>query len=205
MDAETHSEPVACTEGPTEGPAQTAQAARSAAVLERLLAAHETWFDVQRSYEVAGRVFPGFAEFHEHGEKYVLSRRAKLWEVSSNEYVFFEMTEHLTEDTLARLTAFMKEQVLPAVVKPHPNHMFSNISLVVIADAVDESVERAVRKTRFRKNFRWGLWGWSDLRVAVVDVGAADASHGGHVMTNAAGKPLRATLEANLGLRHNAN
>lgn len=198
MDAETHSEPAICIERPQAQPL-------AAAVLERLLAAHETWFDVRRSYEVAGRVFPGFAEFHEHGEKYVLSRRAKLWEVSSNEYVFFEMTEHLTENELACLTTFMKEQALPAVVKPHPNHMFSNISLVVVADTVDENVERAVRRTRFRKNFRWGLWGWSDLRVAVVDVGAVDAHHGRRVMTNAAGKPLRATLEANLEPRRNAN
>ena len=36
-------------------------------VLERLLASHETWFDVYRDYEFGGRTFPGYAEFHSHG------------------------------------------------------------------------------------------------------------------------------------------
>ena len=196
MDAEAHSAPCTLDRSSYDD---------GKLVLDRLLAAHAAWFDVQRGYEVAGRTFAGFAEFHEHGEKYVLSRRAKLWEVASNEYIFFEMTEHLDEGGLACLVTFMKEQALAAVVKPHPNHMFSNISLVVIARAVDESVERAVRKIRFRKNFKWGLWGWSDLRVAVVDVGAAGMDRMGRVITNAAGKTLRATLEANLDPRRNVD
>ena len=41
-------------------------------VLKRILAAHEQWFDVRRGYEYAGRTFPGYAEFHSYGEKYVL-------------------------------------------------------------------------------------------------------------------------------------
>lgn len=168
-------------------------------VLERLLAAHETWFDVRRTHRVAGRSFAGFAEFHEHGEKYVLSKRAKLWEVSSNEYIFFDVADRLTTADLDELVAFMKGEALAEVVKPHANHMFSNLSLVVIANAVDADVERAVRRIRFRKNFRWGLWGWSDLRVAVVDLAGGRDDRMGRVMTNAAGKTLRATLEANLG------
>lgn len=172
---------------------------RSRQLLERLLAAHETWFDVRRDAEVAGRAFAGFAEFHEHGEKYVLSKRAKLWEVSSNEYVFFEAVGRLGADELDRLVSFMKTKALAAVVKPHANHMFSNLSLVVVAGTVGAGVERAVRATRFRKNFKWGLWGWSDLRVAVVDMAAGTGDREGRVITNAAGKPLRAVLEANLG------
>lgn len=167
-------------------------------VLDRLLAAHETWFDVRRDAEVAGRVFPGVAEFHEHGEKYVLSRRAKLWEVSTNEYVFFEAVDRLEADALVGLAAFMRERVLPEVVKPHPNHMFSNVSLVVVAGSVGAGVDRAVKGVRYRKNFKWGLWGWSDLRIAVVDLEGADDERSGRVLANAAGKVLRATLEANL-------
>lgn len=177
---------------------ETRPEAGAAAVLERLLAAHEAWFDVRRDVEVAGRAFAGFAEFHEHGEKYVLTRRAKLWEVATNEYVFFEVAENLDTEMLAGLVAFMKERALPEVVKPHPDHMFSNLSLVVVADAVGADVERAVRSVRFRKNFKFGFWGWSDLRVAVVDLSAGKGDRTGRVMTNAAGKALRATLEANL-------
>lgn len=170
-----------------------------AQVLERLLAAHETWFDVERGRTLAGKTFPGYAEFHSYGERYVLSKRAKLWEVANHEYIFFDTVERLEEDAFARMVAFMETEAL-AVVHPEPNHMSSNISLVVVADAVDPQAERAVRRTRFRKNFKWGLWGWSDLRVAAVDLSGLHAGGTGRVTTNAAGKVLRKTIEANLAL-----
>lgn len=168
---------------------------RAQTMLKRLLAAHETWFDVERGRTVAGRVFPGVAEYHEQGEKYVLTKRAKLWEVASNEYVFFDAVGFLEEGAFEDMVSFMKAQALPEMVHPHPDHMFSNLSLVLIADSVAPEVPRAVRRTRFRKNYKWGIWGWSDLRVAVVDLGAGEV---GRVMTNAAGKTLKKNLEANL-------
>lgn len=168
---------------------------RAQTMLKRLLAAHETWFDVERGRTVAGRVFPGVAEFHEQGEKYVLTKRAKLWEVASNEYVFFDTVGFLEEGAFGEMVAFMKDEALPEMVHPHPDHMFSNLSLVLIADSVAPGIAKAVRSVRFRKNFKWGLWGWSDLKVAVVDLGSGEV---GRVMTNAAGKTLKANLEANL-------
>lgn len=160
------------------------------AVLNRLLAAHETWFDVSRDRAFAGRVFPGYAEFHSSAERYVLSKRAKLWEVNAHEYLFFEVTERLAQPLYDDLVAFMTTEAL-AKVQLNPEHMTSYLSLVVIADEVDEVVRRAIKKTRFRKNFKLGFEGWADLRVAIIDLSASS------VITNAMGKELRASLEAN--------
>ena len=66
-------------------------------MLKRILAAHEQWFDVRRGYEYAGRTFPGYAEFHSYGEKYVLVKSAKLWEVDTHEYLFFVLADALME------------------------------------------------------------------------------------------------------------
>lgn len=162
-------------------------------MLERLLVAHEAWFDVARDYRFAGRTFAGYGEFHSHGEQYVLVKRAKLWEVDTHEYLFLHMEERLDARTLTELVSFMKEEAL-GKVRPRPNHMSSYLSLVVIADAVDDDARRAVRRTRFRKNFKLGLQGWTDLRLAVVDLSRND------VVANAAGKELVRTLEANLAL-----
>ena len=41
-------------------------------VVDRLLAAHEAWFDVERDHRFAGRVFSGYAEFHSSASQYVL-------------------------------------------------------------------------------------------------------------------------------------
>lgn len=169
--------------------------APSMLVLKRLLAAHEAWFDVTRDFHFAGRTFTGFAEFHSHGEQYVLSKRAKLWEVDTHEYIFFEIVEHLEEAIFRSDVDFMTAEAI-RMVKPAPNHMSSNISLVIVADAMDADVEPLVRRTKFRKNHLLGLQGWTDLRIAVVDLaGGLD----GRILTNAAGKTLRPTIEQNLG------
>lgn len=159
-------------------------------VIERLLAAHEAWFDVQRNHRFAGRAFPGYAEFHSTASQYVLVKRAKLWEASSHEYLFFCETPHLDEAAWQDLLSFMTTETL-AKVTLEPDHMSSYLSLVVVADKVDEGVARSVRKAHFRKNFLFGLRGWVDLRVAVVDLGR------GEIDTNTQGKPLRETLAAN--------
>lgn len=160
-------------------------------MLERLLVSHETWFDVYRDYEFGGRTFPGFAEFHSHGEQYVLVKRAKLWEVDAFEYLFFESVEHLDEPLLAELVEYMTTVAIEKV-HPDPNHMTSYLSLVVIADGISDGLEKVVRKTKFRKNFALGIRGWADLRLAVVDLSTQS------VTTNSQGKELRSTLEANL-------
>jgi hypothetical protein len=160
-------------------------------VLERLLKAHETWFDVSRNHQFAGRMFPGYAEFHSHGEQYVLVKRAKLWEVNTHEYLFFATEDRLDAAKLDSYVEFMKGDALSKVVL-EPDHMSSFLSLVIVADSVDSDVEGIVRRTRYRKNFKWGLRGWADVRLAVIDITAK------RVFTNPMGKELKATLEANL-------
>ncbi|WP_302936734.1 hypothetical protein [uncultured Senegalimassilia sp.] len=163
-------------------------------MLKRILAAHERWFDVQREYEYAGRTFPGYAEFHSYGEKYVLVKRAKLWEVDTHEYLFFVLANRLDETQVRDLVSFMENDGLAKVV-PEPNHMSSAISLVIVADSCTEEALRLVRKTKFRKNFAFGIRGWADLRVAVADLSTK------RVTTNAMGKQLKQTIEANLSVQ----
>lgn len=162
-------------------------------VLARLLMAHEMWFDVERDVEVEGRRFPGYAEYHSHGEQYVLVKRAKLWEADEHELIFFDEKSVLDEETLREYARFMTGPAL-ALVDVRPNHMVTNLSLVIVADRVTDEAAKSLRRFRFRKSFRLGLRGWADVRLAVIDLSQVE---GNRVSTNAAGKALRATLEAN--------
>lgn len=159
-------------------------------VIDRLLAAHEAWFNVERDHSFAGRTFPGYAEFHSSASQYVLVKRAKLWEASSHEYLFFCDVPHLDGAAFEDLVGFMTGDAL-AKVELSPDHMSSYLTLVVVADSVSDDIPRRVRQARFRKNFMLGLKGWADLRVAVVDL------DGGQVLVNSQGKPLKETLAAN--------
>lgn len=159
-------------------------------VIERLLAAHEAWFDVDRDHRFAGRTFPGYAEFHSCASQYVLVKRAKLWEAASHEHLFFWDTPRLTAAELDDLVGCITGVGL-SLVQPAPDHMTTYLSLAIVADAVDDLAWERVRRTRFRKNFALGWRGWADLRLAVADLSR------GRVTTNSQGKPLGRTLQAN--------
>ena len=161
-------------------------------VLRRLLAAHETWFDVAANFTYAKETFDGFAEFRSSGQKYILSKKHELWRVNTFEYLFFKGVGHLTAADVSRWYSFMTTEAL-AKVNPDENHMTSYLSLVLVADECDEDAAAALRKAKFRKNFAWGMRGWADLRLAVVDLKNRS------VITNAAGKQMKTTLEANAG------
>lgn len=159
-------------------------------VIERLLAAHEAWFDVERDHDFAGRTFPGYAEFHSSVSRYVLVKRAKLWEAASHEHLFFWGTPRLTTGELDDLVGCVTGEGL-SLVRPAPDHMTTYLSLAIVADAVDDLAWERVRRTRFRKNFALGWRGWADLRLAVADLSR------GRVTTNSQRKPLGETLQAN--------
>lgn len=159
-------------------------------VIERLLAAHEAWFDVERDRAFAGHTFPGYAEFHSCASQYVLVKRAKLWEAASHEHLFFWGTPRLTTGELDELVGCITGEGL-SLVRPAPDHMTTYLSLAIVADAVDDLAWERVRRTRFRKNFALGWRGWADLRLAVADLSRRC------VTTNSQGKLLGETLQAN--------
>lgn len=167
--------------------------AKSELVLERLLAAHGAWFDVSRDVSVAGRAFRALAQFHSFGEQYVLVKRVKLWEAEEHEYTLFDVRDHIDGEAARSYVEFMKNEALE-LVKPEPNHMSSFRTLIVIANSASDEALSLFRKTNHRKNFMWGIRGWSDVRLALIDL---SKPQGSRVICNGAAKRIRKSLEAN--------
>ena len=167
--------------------------AKSELVLERLLAAHGAWFDVSRDVTVAGRAFRALAQFHSFGEQYVLVKRVKLWEAEEHEYMLFDVRDHIDAEAARSYVEFMKNEALE-LVKPEPNHMSSFRTLVVIANSASDEACSLFHKTSHRKNFMWGIRGWSDVRLALIDL---SKPQGSRVVCNGAAKRIRKSLEAN--------
>ncbi len=172
---------------------------RSHALLERLLVAHRSHYDISRDHSFAGRTFPGYGEFHSYGEKYVLSKRAKLWEVNSHDYLFIDIADSFNKEAAQGAIHFMTEQAITKV-NAGPNHMSSGLTLVVIANSASDEAHALFRKTRFRKNFLFSIHGWTDLRLALIDLSRPPSDQ---VTVNAAGKSLRDMLVGNLALSDN--
>lgn len=162
--------------------------------LERLLLAYKDYFDIDREVPEGEGVFCASAKFHSRSEKYVLVKKAQIWAMEQNEYVYFSELEHLDLNTLNSLFEKARDCGM-AQIKPHSEHMYSYVTLIILADSIDPEAAEALKKIRFQKSFWLSLHGWMEFRIAAVDFS------GSTVISNKPGKSVRVLLEQNLRLK----
>ena len=162
--------------------------------LDKLLNAYSHQYDIDRDVIVDGGAFPATAFYHLRDENYLISKQHVLSAVEQYEYVYFFLTDHLDADTLRAQIELSKKSGL-SHVKPHKEHMFSYVTLVVLANTVDPEAKRLIRHTRLRKNYRFTLYGWMEYHVAAMECNTNS------FFSNPAGRGARKNLERNFPLQ----
>ncbi len=139
--------------------------------LERMLQGYEAYFDVER---FSGREdnLPLMAEcrFYVHSEKYVLVKKAKLWDADSNEYVYIFSIPELTRELFERCKDHAYSDGMKKI-DPKPGHMYSYITPVFICDTCTPEAEKALKKCNIYKSFHFSWYGWMNLHTAAVILG----------------------------------
>lgn len=158
--------------------------------LERLLKAYSYYFDIEREVEISGVRYPAAANYHFREENYVATKAHTIYATEQHEYVYFYVTEHLELSELQRQIDVTREAGL-ARIDPNGEHMFSYVTLVILADRIDEDAARYLRKYRFRKNFWLTLHGWMEYHIAAMDNSRQS------FLSNPAGKEAQKNLERN--------
>ena len=162
--------------------------------LEKLLSAYSHQYNIDRDVTVEGGSFPATATFFLRDENYLISKKHVLSAVENYDYTYFYITDHLDAATL-RQQIDLTMKVGSARVKPHREHMSSFVSLVILADTIDEEAKKLIKKTRFHKYFRLALHGWMEYHIAAMECST------NRFLSNPAGKGARKILEQNLGSR----
>ena len=142
--------------------------------LTEVLRYYRSSFDISLPYSLGGREYEGLAEFHASTEKYILVRQFRLWSENTDEFVLFSLFEN-SAPTLADIQALqeaMRDYMEPIFVrggkeKLHDeNHMYTYLTMAVYCDKMpEESVIRAVKKTRFKKYYEHGMSGYSEGHI----------------------------------------
>lgn len=112
--------------------------------------------------------FAAEAEFHAHGEQYLLVKAAHISDIDSNEYVFFATEEDLTTEKLLELDKTAWERGLSRI-KPYYGHRNSDITLIVLAENVREDIFQVAKKLKHYKSYLFSIYGWSHYKLAVCD------------------------------------
>lgn len=135
--------------------------------LEKLLSAYEGYYTIKK--ENVTIPFTAEAEFHCHTENYMLVKAAKIADIDSNEYIYFSIQPQLNSSQLSELSLKAWNAGLEKV-KPYNGHRNSDVTLIVIADRFDENLKKTARKLHMSKNYNFGLYGWSNFRLAAIDL-----------------------------------
>ena len=110
------------------------------------------------------------AEFHVHTENYVISKKAQLYQMDSNEYVYLFYYPILSLDLFNKAIEKAYELGFDKIT-PGPNHRSSYIVAEFICGAVCEDAYQALRKYRKRKSFQFSLHGWMETHTVLIDLG----------------------------------
>ena len=156
-------------------------------MLRKLLDAYSHHYDIDPEPTAP---FDATACYYMRDENYLISKKHVLSALEQYEYVYFYLTDHLDLPTLEEKIALSMDAGTKRI-KPHKEHMSSFITLVILADTMDEQSKRLLKKTRMRKYFRFAFHGWMEYRIAAMEI----STH--RFFSNPAGRETRKLLEQN--------
>ena len=158
--------------------------------LDKLLDAYSHQYDIERDVVEEDTQWIATATYFLRDENYLISKKHVLSAVEQHEYLYFYLTDHLTAAQLQSQIDLSKRAGLRKV-KPHKDHMFSNVGLIVLANTIEPEALKLIKKTRFRKNYRLSFWGWTEYQLAVMDAST------NRFFSNPAGQGARKLMEQN--------
>ncbi len=150
--------------------------------LDLLLRSYRRYYDVK----ILGVEPPFAAEaaFHSHDEQYFLVRSARLGEAESHEYVFFALTDTLTEELARRLDECAWSRGT-ARARPHANHRNTDVALVILAEHIEPGARTFIQNSKHYQSYRHTFQGWSHYQVIAQETST------GALTSNRRGKDLR--------------
>ena len=155
--------------------------------VQRLCEIYQNDFDVRRCEEHE-QPLAAQMDFYAESSKYVLSKKAKLWEANSFEYVYLFSIPHLTKEIYEACEKKAYEEGM-ARIDPGPKHMYTYITALFVCDSCDEEARKALKRCKLYKSFRMSYWGWMDFHTALAVLPEESVS------TNASGHSAAQVLD----------
>ncbi len=154
----------------------------STETLEKILPAYKRYYNINT--EDPTQPFDAEAVFNSHNEQYYLVKSAKVADIESNEYVFFKAVERLDTEEFGKLTETAWEKGLKDV-NPTFSHKNTDVTLVIVADSIDEDCIHAIKNKKLSQSYFFNLKGYSNFHVVAVEPNL------NRVLTNRRGRFLK--------------
>lgn len=136
--------------------------------LDKLCGSYSAYFDIVR-YDETDDELAATCFLHVHSEKYVLVKKAKLWEADSNEYVYIFSVPTLTKEIFLKCRDIAYKDGMSRI-EPKEGHMCSYITAVFLCDTCEKDAAKAIKRTRIYKSFRLSYYGWMDYHTGAIEL-----------------------------------
>lgn len=159
-------------------------------LLEQLLDSYQSSYDITKPFAINGDVYDAYAGFHVTSARYVLIKKAELWQANCFEHTFFRCAEHLTCNDLTSFRRHVTGFIEPELVRkgkknPAKNHMYTFMTGIFISETgISEDVSKEIRKFKYIRNYLFNIRGYSEVRLLAFDL----ENH--KILGNAAAKDL---------------
>jgi len=135
-------------------------------VLPLLLRSYSRYYNIRE--ENVTEPFAVEMDFHSREEQYFLVKSMRMSHADSNEYVFVAVTDHLTPE-LAKLYDEKAWETGMSRVEPGPSHRNSDVTLIILAETIDQDAAKYLKKLRRYNSYKHTLHGWSYYRVVAME------------------------------------
>ena len=155
--------------------------------LKNLLRAYQKYYDLKT--KDVEPPFEAEAEFHSHEEHYFLLKRAVIDDIENNEIIYFATEKEMGLEKFDMLDSTAWERGLKKA-NPSPHHQSTNVSLVILAQKIDDEALKRIRRTKHSVSYKGMLHGYSNYQLIAMELSS------GRIVYNRLGHGIKRILEA---------
>lgn len=126
-------------------------------------------FNIHENFVLDSHKFDFMAEFILTNNHYFITRKNVVCGYENREYVFARNIDSLSADYLEDYIMDFSELAMNKMINLTENHMSTHITIFLCSNNIDEKLKKQIKKYKKRKSFKWGLKGFSALRIILFD------------------------------------
>lgn len=129
-----------------------------------------SFFDISSPCSLSDCQFDMKAVYRERDSRYMLLKSAEIYAVKSYEYIFYKrIYENFGQEHIDIINKILRKDI-HSIVELSDEHMSSVVTFIFSSDKnPDEKVIKAIKKFNFHKSFMFGLKGWANCKLMVVN------------------------------------
>ncbi len=137
-------------------------------IIDNLKTNYSHVFDFKENFAFGNHKFELYARYYQENLKYFGSKKIEVYSFSNNEHLFIKNLANQKID-FDKLKGFFLD-VYNNFIEVDDKHMSSLITVILLVDSLDQKTAKLVKKFKFYKSYMFGLKGFVNGKLIVVDI-----------------------------------